>query len=88
MRTVLCIGAIALLAGCATPAEKAAQLQREVDQMIQVYGPPCEKLGFKPDTDPWRECILRLDAKDNDLRARPSTTQCIGHRGFIQCTTF
>lgn len=82
----------ALLAGCAslTPAERAAQMQREVDEMIQVYGPACEKLGYKADTDPWRECILKLDTAKNLERysTRATMTECWGHRGFFQCSTF
>ena len=90
MRILVFLTVIALLAGCATPAERAAQMQREVDEMIQVYGPSCEKLGYQKDTDPWRDCILRLSAKDSyeRYRAAPRTTNCIGHRGFVQCTTF
>lgn len=82
----------ALLAGCAslTPAERAAQMQREVDEMIQVYGPACEKLGYKADTDPWRECILKLDTAKNLERysTRATMTECWGHRGFFHCSTF
>lgn len=82
----------ALLAGCAslTPAERAAQMQREVDEMIQVYGPACEKLGYKADTDPWRECVLKLDTAKNLERysTRATMTECWGHRGFFQCSTF
>ena len=84
--------ALALLTGCAalTPAERAAQMQREVDEMIQVYGPACEKLGYKADTDPWRECILKLNAsKQAELAvAQPTTTHCWAHRGFVHCSSF
>lgn len=78
-----------LLLGCQTPAERAARIQAEVDEMVRVYGPACDKLGFTRDTDPWRECILRLKAHD-DLRysTRPTTTTCVGHRGFYNCTTY
>lgn len=78
-----------VLAGCSTPAERAASVQKEVEQMIELYGPGCEKLGFTKDTDPWRECILRLNAHDDArYRSRPMTTNCIGHRGFYSCTSF
>ncbi len=84
----------AVFAGCATtPAERAMQAEREVDQMIQVYGPACDKLGYKQESDPWRDCILHLAAQD-DLKqysrfnSYPTTTQCFGHRGFFNCTTF
>ena len=79
------------LAGCATPTpeERAARVQRDVENMIAVYGPACAKLGFEPESDPWRDCILRLNTRDAMLYAtRPVTTSCIGHRGFFNCTTF
>lgn len=90
MRTLIVSLLLLVLAGCATQAERAAQVQRDVEQMIQVYGPGCEKLGYKSDTDPWRDCVLRLAAKDSiDRYSRyPLSTNCIGHRGFMQCTTF
>lgn len=82
----------AVLGGCASmsPAERAAQMQREVDEMIQVYGPACEKLGYKADSDPWRECILKLNNSKNLERynTRATMTECWGHRGFYQCSTF
>jgi hypothetical protein len=79
----------ALITGCATPAERAAAVQRDVEDMIQVYGPGCEKLGYKADTDAWRDCVLRLATKESIDRYRlaPATTSCIGHRGFFQCST-
>lgn len=88
MRVFLTLLVATVLAGCATPAERAAQMQREVDEMITIYGPACEKLGYKVNSEPWRDCILRLDARDVYQRGYPMTTNCIGHRGFTQCTTF
>lgn len=61
---------IALLAACSTPAEQAAQLQRQMDNMMLIYGPACEKLGFVAQTDPWRNCILQLSTKDDIERYR------------------
>lgn len=82
-----------LLTGCAglTPAERSVRMQQEIDEMIQVYGPACEKLGFKKDTDPWRECILKLnrDALTERLTARmQSATDCWGYHGFFHCSPF
>ena len=88
MRTLLYLATSFLLAGCATPAERAAQIQREVEEMIVVYGPGCERLGFANGTDDWRNCILRLSARDTAYTRFPTTTTCFGHRGFYQCTTF
>lgn len=88
MHNFILFSLIALLAGCATPEERAARVQREVDDMIRVYGPACDRLGYKAESDPWRDCILRLNAKDSVRRGYPTTTNCIGHRGFLHCTTF
>lgn len=84
------VGLIALvvLAGCATPEERAARVQKDVESMIQTYGPGCEKLGYKPDTDQWRDCVIKLSTKDSIDRysSRPMTSSCFGHRGFYQCS--
>ena len=51
MRTLVHLALLALLAGCTTQAESTAQAEREVDQMIKVYGPACERLGYKGNSD-------------------------------------
>jgi hypothetical protein len=76
------------IAGCATPEQRAAQVQREVEELIRVYGPGCEKLGFKTDSDQWRDCVLRLATKDKLERRDFTTTNCIGSRGFFHCSSF
>ena len=60
-----------------------------MEEMMTVYGPACERLGFQRDQDSWRNCILRLSAQE-ELRYRryPSTTTCFGQRGFFDCTTY
>ena len=75
MRTLV-YSLLILLAGCATQAERTARVQREVDEMIATYGPACEKLGYKNGADPWRDCVLRLSAKDTAERysRTPTTT--------------
>ncbi len=91
MRKLLPLFLIALIAGCAvTLAERETRMQREVDQMVQSYGPLCDKLGYTRDSDPWRDCVLKLDTRDRYERfaTRPTTTSCFGHRGFFQCTRF
>jgi hypothetical protein len=89
IKSVIVAGVAALaLAGCATPEERAAQAQAEMEGMMAVYGPACERLGYKPSDDRWRDCVLRMAARD-DMRARyPMSTTCFGHRGFFNCTTF
>jgi hypothetical protein len=89
LRNVLMVLILAALSGCMTQAERIAAAQTEVDDMIIVYGPACGKLGFAKDTDPWRDCILRMRAHDDaQIRNRPTTTTCVGQRGFYNCTSF
>jgi hypothetical protein len=88
MRAFIVSLLLVLVAGCQTQAERAAQVEREVEQMIQVYGPGCEKLGYKSDSDPWRECVLRLAHRDDRYYRYPISSTCIGNHGFVQCTTF
>ena len=88
MRTIVAVFLALAVAACATPAERAAAVQRDVDDMIMVYGPGCDRLGYRIDTDPWRECVLRLAHRDDLQRRSLSTTNCIGHRGFFSCSTF
>lgn len=78
------------LAGCASTAEHAAQMQSEVDEMVAVYGPACEKIGFQGGTDPWRNCVLGLSAQKTRERyqSAPRLTSCWGHRGFYSCSMF
>ena len=74
--------------GCVTQAERAAQVQRDVDDMIRVYGPGCEKLGYKADSDPWRDCVVRLATRDRLERRDFTTTNCIRNGGFFHRSTF
>jgi hypothetical protein len=91
---VLMVIVMLFLFGCvSTPAERAAKQQQEVEQMIEVYGPACEKLGYKQDSDEWRGCVLHLAAQDDykrysEYNDRPRFTHCFAHKGFYNCTTF
>jgi hypothetical protein len=88
MRFAILLTLVSLLAGCATQAERAAAVQRDVDDMVSVYGPGCEKLGYRSDTDPWRECVLRLATNDRLERRDWTTTHCFGSHGFLHCSSF
>lgn len=70
-----------LLAGCATPEEKA-------DRAIANYSPYCEKLGYARDSDTWRQCIqtqvsdkraAASRASAAALQSRPRTCQTVGN---------
>lgn len=59
-RTTWMLILLALLAGCASdPAAEQKRATQQMQYKMQVYGPACEKLGFKADTDDWRECVQR-----------------------------
>ena len=90
LKVLMAAGLILGLAGCATPEQRAAQMQAEVDSMIATYGPACERLGYKADDDKWRDCVLRLAAREERryYSRYPTSTTCFGHRGFFNCTTF
>ena len=81
-RWLLAAGAVVALAGCATPQERAAQMQAEVDRMMQVYGPACTHLGFTAGSDPWRNCVLQLSLKDEVGREGPSYYGGFGRRNW------
>lgn len=89
LRLILMVLLLAVLPGCMTQAQRAAAAQADVDDMIKVYGPACNKLGFSNDTDPWRECILRMRAQDDArYRNRPTSTTCVGQAGFLNCYSY
>lgn len=77
----------ALLLGCSTPEDRARHVEAEVENMITVFGPGCERLGYVKDTDPWRECILRLSARD-DYGIGTAAKDCTAHSGFYTCTAY
>jgi hypothetical protein len=88
MRVIAGFFLMFVMAGCATQAERAAAVQRDVDDMMRVYGPGCEKLGYRADSDPWRECVLRLATNDRRDRRDFTTTNCFRTGGFLNCSTF
>lgn len=53
-----------LAAACTTPQQRAAQMQAEMESMIQIYGPACARLGYPNNSDQWRNCVLQLSVKD------------------------
>jgi hypothetical protein len=90
MRAITFLATIAFVAGCAGEAELIAQKQREVDQMVRIYGPACTRLGYQPDSNQWRDCVLRLSTKDSLDRNYPARISCFGPAGLglVDCTVF
>lgn len=93
MRLILIV---LLLAGCATPEQRAAYQQREAERqaqaMIVSYGPICEKLGLVPKSEAWANCVVQqaqLQASRDGAAAagfgalqqmRPKTCYPVGNR--------
>lgn len=68
MRTYIVLATALLLSACATPQERAARKQAEMAEMIAVYGPACDRLGYAQQSDQWRDCIINLSTKDDVQR--------------------
>ena len=68
MRHFIVLSAVILLSACATPQERAARKQAEMAEMIAIYGPACDRLGYAQQSDQWRNCILSLSTKDDMQR--------------------
>lgn len=64
MRTLPLLLAALLLAACSTPQERAAYMQQKADKMMMEYGPACQRLGYSPNTDQWRACVLHLNSQE------------------------
>jgi hypothetical protein len=89
MRWIAVLTILCFTAGCMTQQERAAAVSRDVEDMMRVYGPGCEKLGYKTDSDQWRDCVLRLATKDQIEQRDLTTTTCFGaRRGFLHCNAF
>ena len=71
-----------LLAACSTPQQRAERLQAEMAELMAIYGPACTRLGYAPNSDPWRECVLQLSTRDEVRRYGPSYYGGYGPRGW------
>jgi len=79
MRIALLMAASGMcLLGCATPQDRALAQQAEVERMVATYGPTCTQMGFTPNTDPWRNCILKASGPDGGARGGVSTSIGLG----------
>ena len=74
MRALILMASILCLPGCTTPQEKALKQQAEMDRMVAEYGPACTQLGYATNSDPWRNCIVQLAARNGANRGGVSTS--------------
>ncbi len=70
------------LAACTTPQQRAERMQAEMAQMMVIYGPACSGLGYAPNSDPWRQCVLQLSTREElrQIGNSPSFYGGIGSR--------
>lgn len=60
LRSIVSIVVSVTFVGCATPADKARQA-------VERQGPYCEAMGFQSNTDGWRDCIQRQEARRDNI---------------------
>lgn len=60
--------AIVLLAGCATPEQRA-------DYLMEKFGPFCDKMGYERNTDAWRGCVTQQAANRRPVTLPAKTSQ-------------
>jgi hypothetical protein len=48
--------------------------QAEMERMVAEFGPACTQLGYAPDSDPWRNCVVQLAARNDSGRGSVSTS--------------
>lgn len=53
--TILMLVSPIFILGCASNSERAAE--SDVRRRVDVYGPACEQMGFRVDTDAWHFCV-------------------------------
>jgi hypothetical protein len=75
MRTsMLTLASAFCLLGCTTPQEQAMKQQAEMERMVAEFGPACTQLGYAANSDPWRNCVVQLAARNDGGRGRVSTS--------------
>lgn len=60
--------ATVLIAACGSTQEMAAYREDPVMAMSEEYGPPCERAGYRKDTNEWRRCIAQSSTRDDLAR--------------------
>lgn len=48
--------------------------QAEMDRIMAEYGPACTQLGYAPNSDPWRNCVMQMAERDGRGRGGVSTS--------------
>lgn len=66
------VGMTMALAACSTPQQRAERVQAEMAELMTIYGPACTRLGYAPNSDPWRTCVLQLSTREELRQNGPS----------------
>jgi len=69
MRKILVLTAFLALTACMTPQ----QLQAQREAQMQRDGAECQQLGFRPGTNAFGDCILKL----REIRAQEANTSAV-----------
>lgn len=60
------------LAACSTPQQRAERAQAEMAEQMTIYGPACSRLGYAPNSDQWRSCVLQLSTREELRQSGPA----------------
>lgn len=71
MAKLAVFGMTAALAACSTPQQRAERAQAEMAEQMTIYGPACARLGYAPNSDEWRQCVLQLSTREELRQASP-----------------
>ena len=75
MRNILLLMTmLSCLTACTTPEQRAQKEQAEMELRIVEHGPACTQVGFTPNTDPWRNCVLQQAANAEAKKGGLSTS--------------
>lgn len=74
------LGATLALAACSTPQQRAERIQAEMAELMTIYGPACSRLGYTPNSDQWRTCVLQLSTREEMRNYGPSYYGGVGAR--------
>jgi len=70
------LAALIFIGGCASPEQIAARRQAQQEEFRrgeaaynQTLRNQCESIGYKADTDPWRQCLIQLHTANQQQNA-------------------
>ena len=80
MAKLAVLGMTLALAACSTPQQRAERAQAEMAELMTIYGPACSRLGYAPNSDQWRQCVLQLSTREELRQVGPAYYGGVGSR--------